>query len=112
MITPTRPNRQETGQSMVEFALTVIVLVTLLFGVFDFGRAVYYYNAISFAAREAARQAIYCGGDSDTNCSSQDSTTKSEVVSKLAGVPLTTSNITITPSTRQYGDTITVTISM
>ncbi|HET8784375.1 MAG TPA: TadE/TadG family type IV pilus assembly protein [Candidatus Limnocylindrales bacterium] len=43
------------GQATVEFALSVIVFVTMLCGVFDLGRGVYENNALSEAARELAR---------------------------------------------------------
>jgi Flp pilus assembly protein TadG len=46
------------GQSLVEFALVLPLLLLLLMGVFDFGRAIYAYNAVSNAAKEGARKAI------------------------------------------------------
>ena len=52
-----RPRRSD-GQAMVEFALLAFVLVLLIFALFDVGRAIYAYNALSNAAREGARIAI------------------------------------------------------
>jgi Flp pilus assembly protein TadG len=49
---------RETGQSLVEFALLMPVLVLIIFGLFDLGRAVYAWTAVSNAAREGARLAI------------------------------------------------------
>ena len=46
------------GQSMVEFALILPIFILLLVGIFDLGRAVYAYNTINNAAREAGRLAI------------------------------------------------------
>jgi Flp pilus assembly protein TadG len=43
---------------LVEFALILPVLLLLLMGLFDFGRAIYAFNTISNAAREGARIAI------------------------------------------------------
>lgn len=43
---------------MVETALVLPVLLLMLLGIFDFGRAIYAYNAVSNAAREAVRLAI------------------------------------------------------
>lgn len=43
------------GQSLVELALILPVLMLVLVGILDFGRAFYAYNAISNAAREGAR---------------------------------------------------------
>ena len=46
------------GQALVEFALVVPVLILLLFGILDFGRAIYAYNTIADAARDGARVAV------------------------------------------------------
>lgn len=46
------------GQSLVEFALLLPVLIVILLGLLDLGRAVYAYNAVSEAARNGARVAI------------------------------------------------------
>lgn len=43
---------------MVEFALILPLFILLLFGILDFGRAIYGYNTINNAAREGARWAI------------------------------------------------------
>lgn len=49
---------RERGQSMVEFALILPIFILMLVGIFDVGRAVYAYNTINNAAREAGRLAI------------------------------------------------------
>jgi hypothetical protein len=46
------------GQTLVEFALTVPILLVLTIGLFDIGQAVYYYNALADCAREGARFGI------------------------------------------------------
>lgn len=52
------------GQTMVEFALTAVVLFAAVFGVVEFGRAIYDYSAVANTAREAARYAaIHPTGD-------------------------------------------------
>jgi Flp pilus assembly protein TadG len=48
----------ERGQALTEFALILPVLLLLLFGLLDFGRAIYAYNALANAAREGGRTAI------------------------------------------------------
>jgi hypothetical protein len=50
--------RSERSQSLTEFALVAPILFFILFGIVDFGRAVYYYVTISQAANEGARVAI------------------------------------------------------
>lgn len=46
------------GQSLVEFALVLPILLLMFMGILDFGRAVFAYNSLSNAAREGARVAI------------------------------------------------------
>jgi Flp pilus assembly protein TadG len=46
------------GQSLVESALILPIFILVLVGLFDLGRAVYAYNTISNASREAVRVAI------------------------------------------------------
>ena len=46
------------GQTLVEFALVLPLLIVVLVGIFDFGRAIYGYNTANNAAREGARLAI------------------------------------------------------
>ena len=50
--------QQEQGQQLVEFALTLLIVLTILMFAVDFGRAVYGYSVISQAAQEAARFGI------------------------------------------------------
>jgi len=50
--------KQDRGQSLVEFALVAPVLLVILLGVVDLGRAIYYYNTLSNLAREGARAGI------------------------------------------------------
>jgi len=50
--------RAPRGQALTEFALLLPVLLLILFGLFDLGRAVFAFNSISNAAREGARVAI------------------------------------------------------
>lgn len=46
------------GQALVEFALVVPLFILMMVGIFEGGRAIYTYNALSNAAREALREAI------------------------------------------------------
>lgn len=54
--------RNETGQAFVEFALTFTLFLVLVFGVFEVGRLLFYYSAITTAAREGARYGSAAGG--------------------------------------------------
>lgn len=48
----------EAGATAVEFAMVAPLLFGLLFGVIEFGRAVYTQGALAFAAHEATRWAL------------------------------------------------------
>jgi len=50
--------RRHLGQSLIEFALIIPLVLFLLFGFFDLGRAVFYYSSLSNAVREGTRYAI------------------------------------------------------
>ncbi len=57
----------ESGSSLVEFALAVPILFSLLIGLVDMSLAVYSTHYVSEAAREAARWAMVRGSSSCTN---------------------------------------------
>ena len=52
------PEGRGRGQALVEFALVVPLFLLVVLGLFDMGRAVFYYSTISNAAREAVRLGI------------------------------------------------------
>jgi Flp pilus assembly protein TadG len=55
------------GQALVEFSLAFVILALILFGIVDFGRAIYQFNAVSQAAREIARvTSVHPGTDFTT----------------------------------------------
>jgi Flp pilus assembly protein TadG len=56
-----RTLRPEAGSSIVEFALASTILFALVFGVMAICLALYSYNVVSEAAREATRYAIVRG---------------------------------------------------
>jgi hypothetical protein len=51
------PALSQRSQALIEFALVSPVLLLLLFGVIDIGRAIFYLDTINHAAREGARTA-------------------------------------------------------
>lgn len=56
--------RSETGAAAVEFALVLPILVLLIFGIVDFGRAFNAQVTITHAAREGAR--VWALGGTET----------------------------------------------
>jgi Flp pilus assembly protein TadG len=82
--------KHKKGQSMVEFALVIPVMVLLIAGIFDLGRAFYAAITITNAAREGARYGTlhpddFAGMKSITILEAQDS-----------NITLQASNVTIT----------------
>ena len=59
--------RRDDGSNLIEFAVTLVVYLLMLFAVIDFSRALYAYHFVGHAAREGARWAIVngsaCNGD-------------------------------------------------
>jgi len=82
--------RPERGQSLVEFALILPVFILVLAGLFDIGRAVYAFNTISNASREAVRVAIVNQTTADV---------EAEALKQAVSLGVTVGDLTIT-----YGD--------
>lgn len=59
--------RVQRGQSTVEFGVSAIVLILLVVGLVDLGRAFYFDVALHGATREAARQAAWFDPANGTN---------------------------------------------
>jgi hypothetical protein len=57
----------QRSQALIEFALVSPVLLLLMFGVIDIGRAVFYYDTLNHAAREGARAAVKASNQLPTN---------------------------------------------
>lgn len=63
----------QRGDTLVEIAISAVVFLTLLFGVMEFGRAMYVYHFVSYAAQAGTRYAIVRGNSWTTSCSSSTS---------------------------------------
>lgn len=59
------PGHRIQGNALTEFALILPVVVACIFGVIEFGRALYTYHFVSNAAREATRWASVRGQSCD-----------------------------------------------
>jgi Flp pilus assembly protein TadG len=74
MIAPTTFRRMvtvatgESGSTLLETALSIMILLTFIFGIMEVCLAAYTYHFISEAAREATRYAIVRGSSFTTNC--------------------------------------------
>jgi Flp pilus assembly protein TadG len=76
------------GQALIEFAFVALVLLMLLFGILEFGRAAYVINSLADAAREGARYGIMNPNDT--------SGIKTQASNAAIGLNLPTSNVTVT----------------
>jgi Flp pilus assembly protein TadG len=76
-------HRGERSQALIEFALVSPVLLMLLFGIVDIGRAVFYYNTVNHAAREGARIAVRASSPLPTN-----GDVLAAVTSQIIGAPV------------------------
>jgi len=74
----------QSSQALIEFALISPVLLLLLFGIVDIGRAVFYYDTLNHAAREGARAAVQAQTRLPTNAD-----VLATVTSQLVGAPVT-----------------------
>jgi Flp pilus assembly protein TadG len=53
-----KDNKKQRGSTLVEFSIAATVFVMVMFGVIEFGRALWTHNALTDAARRGARYAI------------------------------------------------------
>lgn len=61
-----KPLGRERGVAAIEFGLLLVPLVMLAFGITEFGRAMYQYNAIAKGTRDAARyMSVQTPGDAN-----------------------------------------------
>ena len=93
-----QPKQKEYGQSMVELALTITILMVLLAGTIDLGHAFFVWLRMRDAAQEGASYRSFCPTDLDgTELRVRDNL---DLVNDYAVDP--------GPSVASQGDTITV----
>ena len=81
----TRRHRSR-GQSLVEFALIIPLILLIVFGILDLGRGVFAYNTLAESARQANRLAIV---DQDI------ARVKAEAVAFAPAIGLSASDVTV-----------------
>jgi Flp pilus assembly protein TadG len=88
--TTVRQQREkQRGQSLVEFAISSIVILLLMMGLLDLSRAFYYAVSLQGAAREGARHGAWFNTASRANIYLDDADILSAVNSALSGAGLT-----------------------
>ncbi len=93
--------RSRKGQSMVEFALVLPILIVLLVGIFEFGQIFNVYLQINHASREGARTGALLGTDTEIVQMVSDS-------SPTLDPTLMTVTITPSESSRTRGESVEV----
>lgn len=90
--------KKEKAQGMVEFALTLPILLMLFFGIIEFGRLLFFYSVVVTSAREAARYGSAAGYAVGSTAYYQDCDgirTAALRVGKLVGIQNTSADIPI-----------------
>ncbi|HET6310426.1 MAG TPA: TadE/TadG family type IV pilus assembly protein [Candidatus Nitrosotalea sp.] len=78
----------QRGQSLVEFALSSVVLLLLVGGLVDIGRAIYVGEALSNATREGARQGVRFDTPNRSHPYLSNAEIKSVVDAELAAISI------------------------
>ena len=94
--------RRDRGAAAVEFALVVPLLVLLVVGIAELGRAYHVQSTLSGAAREGVRIMAL---------QSSPSATRATVKAYAVGLGLTDGQIAVSPTSCTTGGTATVTIT-
>jgi Flp pilus assembly protein TadG len=92
-ILPVSRMRRQRGSAIVEQAITLPLMVLLMFGVIDMSRALYAYHYVSYIAREASRWASV---RSIANGGPVDQATVGNFVSDVSGMGLDSKQFTTT----------------
>jgi len=98
--------RDESGQEIIEFAVTSLVFFMVIFGTLQFGLAVYRYNMVSNLAQEGARWASVRGMNSAI-APVDEAAVSAFVISRSVGVPVTVTT-NVPPSSLTAGSMIEV----
>lgn len=83
--------KNKLGQELIEYAITLPLLLIMVLGIVDLGRVVYYYSAMQNVVREGARY-----GSIHLEDDGVESTICNLVLSRAIGVELSCDDITTT----------------
>jgi len=102
--TKRQPNSQHGGAA-VEFALILALLISILAGIFEFGRAFWYYDALTKATRDGARLMSVTNKGAILDPGVADAQTLVVNAVTAAGVPnFTTANVSVTCLDATFAD--------
>ena len=110
-----RVMRDKRGQTLLEYVVVVLTVLTVIFGVFETGRLILAYTTLAEAARAGARYAIVHGADCSGACIPGTGQATAQNVAAAGGVTLAAYNATYTfpagASTPVPGTLVTVTVT-
>lgn len=95
------------GQTLVETALSLTILFTLVFGIIGLGLALYTYNFVSESAREGSRYAMVHGSSCTSPCVEATDASIQTYVQNLGYPGLNSANLTVTTTWPDTGATCT-----
>jgi Flp pilus assembly protein TadG len=94
--------KDERGTELVEYAIVLTLLLMALFGLIDFGRALYAYHFVSEAAREGTRFAMVRGTACQSpGCPAGPTDIQNYVMNVPAGIDA--AQLTVTPTWNPSG---------
>ena len=97
-----------TGQALVEMAIILPLLLLLVMGIFEFGRAMYIKNTLTQAARSGARAAVVTSGlvspDPNNECSDSSIIVQTTCNSLYSGIDKSDSGLQINVNVFAPGD--------
>ena len=76
----------DRAQNLVEFALTLPLLLLVFFGIMEFGLIVFSYNTIANAAREGTRYGIIDPGPESGDCAAPTGAIGNQICQMVSGL--------------------------
>jgi Flp pilus assembly protein TadG len=98
------------GAAIMEGALVMLVFMMILFGIIDFARAIFAYNSVEFASREAARWASVRGVQSGQEATVQQ--IQNFTFTQLVGMNANNTNVAVAWNNNKVpGSFVTITVN-
>ena len=105
--TSRRRSTRQQGAAAIEFALILALLISILAGIFEFGRAFWYYDALTKATRDGARLMSVTDTPTIATPGVTDAQTLVANAVIAAGVPdFTTANVKVTCLNATFDDDV------
>ena len=105
------PWRNSEGATLVETAVSLTILFTMVFGLIELGLALYSYNFVSESAREGSRYAMVRGSSCASPCITATAASVQTYVQNLRYPGLNPSNLTVTTTWPDTGASCTPSVT-